>query len=253
MQNIGTETCVAHDETGYDAFSAELVLRFSAATKGGAKLFTTDASGLFDAFLAGFPEGAIRQHYNCHACRRFVDSFGGLVLVDEDGKTTPALWGGWAVGLFAGPVASVQAVVANAKVTGVFIGPTSPWGTPVTTVKADKRKDREQWFHMHVIPPKALANPSRKLTPDQLMAEKHEEHGMLCRGLADFNADVTARAVALLKADSLYRSEKVLGVAEWFAGVHAASTISSIEGARRQLSGAQSRTPLPDGATFAAA
>ena len=200
------------DDTGYDDFSAELILRFTEETKTGSKLFQTDAEGVWEAFLTGFPEGAIRQHYNCHACRSFVEHYGGLVTIGEDGTAKSAMWGDWAVGLFAQPVAASLAVVAKSKVVGVFIGPASPWGTPVTG----------EWHHMHVIPPKALANPSRKLTPGQLIAEKKEEFGMLNHALADFPAPIVARAVALLEGDALYRSEKCLGVAKWFANLHAA-------------------------------
>jgi len=202
-----------HDESAYSDFLAGLAANFKRVVDGGAKLFSTDAEKLFDVFLSELPEGEIRQHYNCHACRRFVDMFGGIVTIDELGQSTPSMWsGGWASGLYAASVEALRKAVAKAKVTGVFIGPKSPWGLPVTG----------EWHHMHVVPPAALANPSRKLTPGQLIAEKREEYGMLCRGLADFPKGLSDRAVALLEGDALYRSEKCLGVAKWFSQLHCA-------------------------------
>ena len=49
---------------------------------------------------------------------------------------------------------------------------------------------------------------------------------MLTRAIEDYRLEVVEQAVALLKADTLYRGEKVLGVAEWFKGV-----LESINGA----------------------
>jgi hypothetical protein len=85
-QNASTGS-VDHDESGYDKFSADLILRFTEATKNGAKLFATNAEGVWDAFLAGFPEGAVRQYYDCHACRSFVEHFGGLVTCLSGSRT----------------------------------------------------------------------------------------------------------------------------------------------------------------------
>ena len=51
------------------------------------------------------------------------------------------------------------------------------------------------------------------------MAEKHEEHGMLARGLAEFPIEICEKALAIIKTDQLYRSEKVEGVAEWLVSI----------------------------------
>ena len=45
-------------------------------------LFTTNAAGLFDAYLAGIPE-EFRQHYTCHCCRKFVDKYGALLAIHD--------------------------------------------------------------------------------------------------------------------------------------------------------------------------
>lgn len=46
-------------------------------------LFTTNADGLFDAYLSGIPEER-RQHYNCQCCKRFITNYGGLVTIGGD-------------------------------------------------------------------------------------------------------------------------------------------------------------------------
>ena len=47
-------------------------------------LFTTEATGLFDAFLRARPFER-RGHYECRSCRHFVTTFGGLVTIDKTG------------------------------------------------------------------------------------------------------------------------------------------------------------------------
>lgn len=56
--------------------------------------FTTDCNSdsVFDTYLQGFPEEH-RQYHNCRTCREFMNTYGGLVTVDDDGSLVPALWG----------------------------------------------------------------------------------------------------------------------------------------------------------------
>jgi hypothetical protein len=225
MKTHSTSTIPSgHSEDSYSQFLQSLVENFEAATKDERALFTTDATGLWEAFLSGFAEGPLRQHYNCHACQRFVETYGGLVSIDELGITTPAVWPDAAAmqgSPYFGSAFTTFAIVERARVTGVFLSKESTWGTPQTG----------DWHHMHVTPRRHHVFESRLLTPGQVMAEKREEHGMLCRALADFPVDVVARALPLLETDALYRSEKCLGVAKWLHGLQ--TQIADVRGPRR--------------------
>src|SRR5690606_7921028 len=53
-------------------------------------LFMTDAEGLNDLYLDSLPSE--RQVHNCHACRRFIEVYGGLVAINDEGETVPAMW-----------------------------------------------------------------------------------------------------------------------------------------------------------------
>jgi hypothetical protein len=55
------------------------------------QLFTTDAAGLWEAYLAAIPEET-RQSNNCGSCRRFVERFGHLVTLDETGNQRSPFW-----------------------------------------------------------------------------------------------------------------------------------------------------------------
>lgn len=207
----------------YNHFLGQQRDRFTALA-GAGPLFTTDAADLWPAFLAALPEHE-RQHHTCHACRHFVERYGNLVVIDENGRTTPVMWGE-AEGLYAAPFAALRRLVGRAKITGVFLSPDPTWGIPKTG----------EWRHMAVTPPSSLVYRETALkTAGQAMAEKREEHGMLCRGLADFGADVVRQALTILEAEALYRSEKVIGPARWLADLHEKRAAARSKAARENV------------------
>jgi hypothetical protein len=79
-----------NEDRDYDRLVSAMRIHFENAASGG-PLFTTDAEGLFEAYLSGFPE-ADRQYHNCNNCRRFIERFGGLVTIDDHGMTHAAIW-----------------------------------------------------------------------------------------------------------------------------------------------------------------
>lgn len=171
-------------------------------------IFTTDAAGLFDAYLSGFPVER-RQHYNCHACRRFIERYGNLATIADDGSVQSLLWvDDWIPIFFGKSFAAMSAAVRRAKVTGVFLSSDNTWGQPRTG----------EWTHLSGSPPKVFSHPTK--TASQAMAEKSEEYAMLRRGLAEFSRDAIEQAVRVLKADAVDRSEKTLGIAEWLLKLH---------------------------------
>lgn len=211
MQTVATIDMV--DQYGNKDYQQFLVLIQEAFNQrisdNGKALFTTDTEGLFDLFLSKLPD-EVRQHYTCNACRRFVDTFGGLVSIDKDGFVWPALWileG--TPSMFRAAVTAVFLRVTNAKVTGVYLNSATTWGQPVTG----------EWHHM-ALDAKGVAFKPTILTASQVMAEKKEDYRILIDGLNEFPLKAVETAITLLETDSLYRSEKCLGVAKWLAELH---------------------------------
>lgn len=174
-----------------------------------APLFTTDADFLFGAFLGGIPSEH-RQHYTCNTCSQFVNTYGGLVTIGEDGKARSAIWQIDTSSSFNAAIAAMTAKAERANVTGVFYSDKKVWGTPTTG----------EWHHMSVVPPANLVFNSRVKTPGQASAEKLEDFRILNMSLAEYPLAAVQQAVLLLQSDSLYRSEKCLGVAEWLLDLH---------------------------------
>lgn len=206
----------SRDGADYGIFLASIRARTSVVAHD-LPLFTTDAAGLFDAFLAALPEGE-RQHHTCRACRQFVEAYGGLVLIREDGGTVPFLWtdgrGGvsqHAPGIYGPAVLAMRRLVARAKVTGVFLTSETVWGRPTTGL----------WTHMALVPHAELVYRSDGInSASQAAALKLEEYGMLQRALAEFPLAAVEQAHSLLTNGQLFRSEKCIGVAAWLLELH---------------------------------
>ena len=202
------DTLREHD--GYEELLARIRREFGENTKDGkTPLFTTDAGELYGLLLGCIPKEA-RQHYNCNACRHFVNRYGGLVKIDEKtGKQTPVMWPETVPPFFADAVKKIRRKVSTATVTGVFITSGRVLGTPMTG----------RWKHMAVKIPESMVYRNRLKNTFQEAADKLEDYRLLAAAIGNYRIETVETAVSLLRTESLYRSEKVLGVAEWFLEV----------------------------------
>lgn len=203
-----------HADHDYDGFLARVQARFLANCENGARpLFTTDAEDLWGLYLGSFNDPSERQYHNCHACRQFVERFGALATLDSAGLAAPAIWHeDDAPEAYKPALAAMSRAVRRAKVTGVFLSAERVWGQPETGV----------WHHLSVTPPASMVFKVTTLTAGQKMAEKREDFKTVMHALNEFTQPHLETALTLLKTDSLYRSEKVLGQAEWLHALHVA-------------------------------
>lgn len=215
---MGTTSIIAPIKTGnikdveYENYLSHFKASFSALTQD-APLFTTDTEGLFDTYLAGF-SASERQFHDCRSCRQFIERFGALVVIAPDGTQQSALWqiGSWTPGVYLPAIEAMAKKVAKAKVTGVFKSSASVLGNEVTGI----------WRHYSVSTSPMSLHRGLTTTADQVMAEKKEDYGIVCRALADLTLPVLAQALTLLEADVLYRSEKVSAPVQWLKELHTA-------------------------------
>lgn len=203
-----------------DQYNRLLILvnnRVNETLKSGQPIFKTTATSLFDLFLEGIPAG-FRQHYNCRNCQSFIDTYGGLVILDERGSKTPVCWSQtWDLPavFFHGSIRSICLMIDKAAVTGQFFSEAPrAWGNPV-----NGSRNGNVWNHFHAI----LSRPQFKhhlLTADQMMADAKERYRMLSRALANFPSSLAVRAQAILSSSDVYRREAISGKADWFLRVH---------------------------------
>jgi hypothetical protein len=200
------------EDIDYEALSRQIRSRFERLVSPGTPLFTTKAAGLYDIYLDNL-DSEIRQIHNCNTCRSFVDRYGSLVVIDEHGKVQSVLWDeADAPAVYRDAVSALRSLVEHSPIDGVFYTSERHWGTAVTG----------DWNHLHVVPPQQLVHRDRAQTARQKMAEKAEDYRMLVAALAFYTQAHLEDAVTLLKGNALYRSEKVLGVAEWLLNLYRA-------------------------------
>lgn len=206
--SIGEIDC-GHD--GWETFIAGIERKFrDAVNDGKEKVFTTDARGLWAVFMAGIPEDR-QQHYNCRACRSFIERYGGLVTVNsKTGELLPIMWHGVSPVFFAKSVSNLAYQVKHANITGVFV-----------TGLAELGSHRAGgWSHMAVEVPLPMRYRDRLKSASQEAARYREDHRALLGAMSTFSMLSARKAVNILRHYSgISRADKFLPWAEWFLGV----------------------------------
>lgn len=192
------------DEQDYHEYIQRMNERFRLESKGQA-LFRPAIKDLFDTFLDNVPQED-RQYHTCSCCRNFVNRFGDVVTIDEVGRPVSAMWDLDDTPEYYKPaVSAMLRRIESQRVKTPFLSSELTWGSPVTGV----------WRHMSIVPGKEHIYKRSTMTAGQKMAELREDFKTMITALGEFNEPMLEQAVKLLKTDSLYRSEKVLGAAEW--------------------------------------
>ena len=206
-------TVLALDDYDHSAAYAGLLKgvqqTFAAQTRDGARLFCTDATGLYDTYLDNLPGD--RQTHTCSACRRFVEAFGGLVTIDESGTETSALWDPSSVPEFYRPAVhalAARVVSRQFRVTAPFLHGRDVLGTPVTG----------DWSHLSVQGSPVFHHAV--LTPGQAMAYQRENRGAVLRALADFKPAALDTALTLLRGEHLWMSERFIAPLAWLRDLY---------------------------------
>jgi len=201
-------------DDGYDETRAAIS---AVSIPEGTHLFTTSATGLYDLYLSNLLEEA-RQHYTCSTCGVFFDRYAGLVTLTSDGEQKPILdWTQKPIHpFFEASFRAISSAVKEAKITGVFATKLKTLGTPATGM----------WDHFYMrTPEKSLCTGVK--TASDVGAAMREDHRILCEALQEYPKTVIEKAVKLLEqGDVLYRSERILGHAQFL------KTVASLKGGK---------------------
>lgn len=153
---------------------------------------------LYDTFLANLPEEA-RQHYNCNSCRSFVNRYGAILTVDDDGQLVPVMWDLDAVPpFFQKAVAAVYDEIPK-RISVPFFSVTPCLGWPVTG----------PWTHMSVGLPSQFVTTD----PNYVTNRYHEMFLSLWSVVKEYDLGTVATAINLYKADKLCEKDRYLPVA----------------------------------------
>lgn len=196
-------------EHDYSALLSGVRASFDAIASEHPQLFLTNADGLNDLYLDSLPSE--RQVHTCHACKRFIGTFGNLVAITEAGDTVPAMWNPDGVPEFYRPAfAALHARVKKARVVSPFITADAVWGMPRTG----------DWTHISVTAPAGMLYRGRVLTAGQAMAAAKENFRTVATALAEIKPAALDEALRILNADAVARSEKFIAPVKWLRALH---------------------------------
>jgi hypothetical protein len=206
---LPNENINMREEDKYGEFEKSLINTFNSLVNKDIPLFTTDADVLWGKYLNNIPSVG-RQHYNCNCCRHFIERYGNLAIVNENGELKSVLWTEDVPEFFKNSAKRLKETVEKSRITGVFVSDEKVLGSLKTGI----------WSHLHVVLPNDMVNRSRVKTDSQLMAEKLEDYRMLNRALQEYSLNTVNKAVDLLNTETLYRADSCLGVAKYFQSLY---------------------------------
>jgi len=213
MNSAATSSAPAaarHDhDRDYGDLLAAFKLSFDSIASTCTALFMTDAEFLYEAYLECLP--GEKQVHTCNACRRFVQTYGAIVTIGEDGDTIPVMWDPEGVPEFyRAAFAELRRRVKQARVTSVFTTKAETWGTPQTGA----------WTHLSARPPASLLHKRRDIDEYQAMALSRHHRQTVTAALAEYTPDLLDQAIRLLASETLDRSQKFIAPVQWLRRLH---------------------------------
>lgn len=166
----------------------------------GKALFLVSGRGLHKAFIQALPLGE-RDTHRCSTCRKFMEEYGGLVAIQNNGELTSVFWPDQASGVYDKAIAVVKALVEDRPVL-----------KPFYTTRAILGRGSDGGYRHFSAP---TPSQSQKLKPHQTLATVRQEYELLTAALAKYPQDVLRVAVQVLTAYDFKNPEKFIGNAEW--------------------------------------
>lgn len=205
-----TDQVHAHPvDNAFDVLVAKINDRFNALT---GPIFETNAADLFDAYLEACDDPVERQARTCSCCRKFIDRFGGLAAVGDDGQLVPALWDIDDVPApYREALGALQRKVRRASITMPFLSSEAVFGKP----------EKGGWHHFAVRSGKIFASNGLD-NAFQAASARREAFDSVRRALDEYTQATCTAALRLLKDDSLANSEAALGQAQFLVDLHVA-------------------------------
>lgn len=185
-------------------------------------MFQTDAADLWDIYLNNLPSN--RQYYNCNCCKSFIQRYGNLVTIDENGKTSSVLWAAIVPRFFDVSVSKLRKAVESAKVTNVCVSSEKMFGTP---------KSPKGWTHLCGANPKVHKHAVKSAY--QREAELTQDYILIAKTINGYDANTIETALKILKSEQFPGYEKSLGMAEWYAELHTRLSNTNSQNYRRNI------------------
>jgi hypothetical protein len=209
MKKKTTSVPVHNHESDYSDLLNAVRTSFIMSTKNETHLFKSDVEGLNDLYLDRLPTE--RQIHNCHTCKKFIETYGGLVIVTKQGDIIPVMWDPFTTpSFYFKSFKAMREKVKKARIVSPFYTKESVWGLPKTGT----------WVHIAVDAPNSFVYRERALTAKQAMSAAKENFKTVAQALIELTAPKLDEALRLFNAEVLVRSEKFVAPIRWLRGLH---------------------------------
>lgn len=161
---------------------------------------------LWMAYMESFPEGPIRQEYNCINCRRFITRFGKVVSIDSNYQIH-SFWEDVQVDdpLFKNIAANMLQVIKGSKICSVFYS-TEEFIGQASNVQLLPDKSTTTWNHFYVQLPGTYLRTSDTFAT--LRAQKNSDYQVWKNALTHINIDAVSSVLDLIEDNNLYRGDQ---------------------------------------------
>lgn len=181
-----------------------------------------DRSALYDAFILGLPEET-RQDYACHTCRHFIQRYGALALVNDDGSLVPVFWNSQRVPhLFTKSVDSMKSLFTTARVVAEY--------KPISGTASQRPGHAELGGYPHFyfeFPPRRTTEPTSRLVT---ALSTQEAAQMLERVLTDYSHATVKTGHQIMSQHKLPHADNHVAAAAYLLDLHAKSRIPTRKG-----------------------
>lgn len=259
MQTVSQTACdCGHDhhqgaqgtDADWEGFLAAVATRFSAVAGDAKSLHVSAAHGLWEAYLGAFTDDVTRQVHDCNTCKHFIEHFGNLVVVNDDGTVTSAVWElGMTPDFYKPSVdAMLDKVNGAQRVTQPFYSALPILGQAQTG----------EWHHLSaILPPAMVFAPAwgkGHHTRDEYLAAGHQHtadrvvlRSSIRHALNEFTPEIIQRALTLVESDGLHRGGAVHGGLKFLGDLHEAQAKCGPNKIRRENLLWRAVAEAPDG------
>lgn len=162
---------------------------------------------LWMAYIETFPEGILRQEFNCINCKHFITRYGGLVSIDNEYNIHSYWEDIKADGIFAKVVENMLVAIKDARIRNIFVTDEITIGCKCNQqIKPDNSVIT--WNHFYAIPTRNFIM-SKNDSPS-FRAGVKSSHDVWKRTLSELNPDAIDIVLDLISDNNLYRGDSYL-------------------------------------------
>lgn len=161
---------------------------------------------LFNLYLEQFPEDE-RQYYNCHACRNFLNNYGNIVAIKQQGNnySIVTLWDNWTLPEpYHNIPTKLSAHVKSKNISAPFINSFPKLGTDFNHERTATEIIRHDHFFIE-LPSKHI---QRTTQVNPTINDISTNQQVFERALETITIDATATILDLIKDNTLYRGQE---------------------------------------------